>query len=267
MLQWFRNNWKLDEKRCDVDTLQQFSCVENVFSCNGERVVKDKISEVIRFNCLSNIYYIKRYIKSGHKSFSFFRKSRVCHEWENLVSLARIGLPVPKIVAYGEQIKFGHFLKGALITEGVGYSENLAQYLTANVALLSNKTWLNLVIDQLAHYVAKMHEQKFIHRDLNLRNILVATQGRPVVYFIDCPAGGFKRVFCLRYGIIRDLAHLDKVARYLLSDKDLLRFYKKYKRIDKLSAKDKRIIAQIRHFHDKHREKKSRKAKQLYRVI
>ncbi len=267
MLQWVRNNWKLDAKRCNAQTLQHFSCVENVFSCSGERIVKDRICEVVRFNCLTKIYYIKKYIKSGHKTFSFFRKSRICLEWENLVSLTRMGLPVPKIVAYGEQIKDGHFLKGALITEGVEYSENIAQYLTSNAKRLSNKKWLNLVIDQLAYYVAKMHAQKFIHRDLNLRNILVTTQDSPVIYFIDCPAGGFKRIFWLKHGIIRDLAHLDKVARYLLSDKDLLRFYKKYKAIDKLSSVDKKLIAQIRHFHDKHREKKSRKTNKLYRVI
>jgi tRNA A-37 threonylcarbamoyl transferase component Bud32 len=267
MMQLVRNNWRLDDKQCDAETLQQFSSVENVFACSGEQVVKDKISEVVRFSCLSNIYYIKRYIKSGHKLFSFFRKSRICQEWENLVSLTRIGLPVPNIVAHGEIVKRGRFLKGALITEGVEYSENLAQHLASNTALISNKKWLYLVIDQLAHYVAKMHEQKFIHRDLNLRNILVTTQGNPVVYFIDCPAGGFKRAFWLTHGIIRDLAHLDKVARYLLSDKDLLRFYKQYKKIDKLAVGDKKLIAQIRHFHDKHRAKQSRKADKLYRVI
>ena len=261
------DSWKLEQKNCDSEALQLFSNVEKVFLCNGERVVKDKISEVIRFNSSTKVYYIKRYTDSGRKLFSFFRKSRICSEWNNLASLTKIGLPVPNIIAHGEKKKNGCFLIGALITEEVKDSANLAEYLSSHSELLDNKKWLYSVLDQVAYHVREMHDHMFIHRDLNLRNVLVQTQGNPAVYFIDCPAGGFKTGSSLKRGIIRDLAHLDKVARYLLSAKDLLRFYKKYKQIDKLTPDDKTIIVQIRHFHDKHREKQDRKSDKLYRVL
>ena len=260
-------NWLLDEQLCAPDVLQQFSSVEKVFLCNGERVVQDKISEVIKFKGSKNTYYIKRYTGSGRKLFGFFRKSRIRSEWENLVSLTKLGLPVPNIIAHGEKKKGGRFLAGALITEEVENSANLAQHLNDNVDLLTDKTWLYAVIDQIAGYVREMHSHKFIHRDLNLRNVLVQTKGYPAVFFIDCPAGGFETGFRLKRSMIRDLAHLDKVARYVLSNTDLLRFYKKYKKIDKLTSADKLLIAKIRHFHDKHRSKQNRKIDEPYRVL
>ena len=261
------DNWRLDEQLCDTEALQQFFSVEKVFLCEGERVVQDKISEVIKFKGSKKTYYIKRYTASGRKIFGFFRKSRICSEWENLVSLTKIGLPVPNIIAHGEKRKKGRFLAGALITEEVENSANLAQHLSSHVDLINDKKWLYSVIDQVAGYVHDMHAHKFIHRDLNLRNVLVQTQGYPAVFFIDCPAGGFEAGFYLKRSIIRDLAHLDKVARYILSNKDLLRFYKKYKKIDKLTSADKRLIAKIRHFHDKHRSKQNRKIDEPYRVL
>ena len=131
----------------------------------------------------------------------------------------------------------------------------------------TGKKWISTVTEQIAYFVRYMHENKFIHHDLNLRNILVQTKGYPAVYFIDCPAGGFNSGFSLERGIIRDLAHLDKVARYVLSERDLMRFYRKYKQIEKLSLKDKKIIVQIRHFHDKHRANQKRKEGKEFRVI
>jgi len=261
------DNWRLDEELNDSEAVQQFLSLEKVFLCKGERVVQDKISEVIRFKGSTKTYYIKRYTASGRKAFDYFRKSRICSEWENLVSLTKIGLPVPNIIAHGEKRRKGRFLIGALITEEVENSKNLAQHLSDNADLINDKKWLYSVIDQVAGYVHEMHAHKFIHRDLNLRNVLVQTQGYPAVFFIDCPAGGFEAGFYLKRGIIRDLAHLDKVARYVLSNRDLLRFYKKYKKIDKLTSADKQLIAKIRHFHDKHRSTQNRKIDKPYRVL
>lgn len=261
------DNWQIDNKLCDSDTLQSFSNIEDVFLCTGEDIVKDKISQVIKFSHGRKAYYIKRYTGSGRKWFALFRKSRISREWENLNSLTKIGLPVPNIIAHGEKKIEGHFIQGALITEEVKNSANLAQWLKNNPELIKNKKWISTVIEQIAYFVRYMHENKFIHHDLNLRNILVQTKGYPAVYFIDCPAGGFNSGFSLERGIIRDLAHLDKVARYVLSERDLMRFYRKYKKIEKLSLKDKKFIAQIRHFHDKHRAKQNRKEGKEYRVL
>ena len=261
------DNWQTVENSCDAESLQKFSSLDDVFLCRGERIVKDKTSEVIKFKGSDKTYYIKRYTGSRRKYFSCFRNSFVRSEAENLIALNRLGIPVPNVIAYGERRKNGRFLVGALITEEVKDSASLSQYLTDHTELLDDKEWLHTVIDQVAVHTHEMHEHKFVHRDLNLRNVLVRTQGHPEIHFIDCPAGGFRASCFLQHGIIRDLAHLDKVARYILSTKDLLRFYKKYQKIIKLTAKDKMLISQIRHFHDKHREKKNRKSNDPYRVL
>ena len=261
------DSWQILKQYHDGETLQQFSSLDDVFSCRGERIVKDKTSEVIKFKGSTNSFYIKRYTGPKRKYFSIFRKSVVRAEAENLVSMAGMGLPVPTVVAYGERRDKGHFLLGALITEEIKSSANLAQYLENHPELLNNKKWLYTVIDQVADYVHEMHSHSFVHRDLNLRNVLVQTRNHPEVHFIDCPAGGFRYGYFLKREIVRDLAHLDKVARYILSTRDLLRFYKKYRKVNKLSSKDKVLISQIRHFHDKHRAKQNRKSEQPYRTL
>ena len=65
------------------------------------------------------------------------------------------------------------------------------------------------------------------------------------VYLIDCPAGSFWWGPMLRYRIIKDLACLDKVAKYQLTRSQRLRFYLQYRGRRRLSARDKRCIRRI----------------------
>lgn len=267
MLLFNYDSWQIEEKYRDAETLQNFASLEDVFSCRGERIVKDKTSEVIKLVGSNKTYYVKRYTGPKRKYFSFFRDSVVRAETKNLLSMTEIGLPVPNVIAHGERRKGGRFVIGALITEEVKNSTNIALYLKNNTELLNDKRWLYAVIDQVADCVREMHEHKFVHRDLNLRNVLVQTQGPPVIHFIDCPAGGFRSGPLLKREIVRDLAHLDKVARYLLSKSELLRFYKKYRNINRLAKNDKKLIEKIRHFHDKNRVRKSQKTDEPYRAV
>lgn len=78
---------------------------------------------------------------------------------------------------------------------------------------------------------------------LKWRNLLVDDQ--PLVYFIDCPNGAFWWSFMLRYRITKDLACLDKVAKYHLSRTQRLRFYLQYRRRRHLNESDKKRIRQV----------------------
>ncbi|MNF08441.1 hypothetical protein D3C80_2088680 [compost metagenome] len=49
----------------------------------------------------------------------------------------------------------------------------------------------------------------------------------------------------LRYRIVKDLACLDKVAKYKLSRTQRLRFYLQYRGRQRLNAADKRRVRQI----------------------
>ena len=70
----------------------------------------------------------------------------------------------------------------------------------------------------------------------------------PVIYLIDCPSGRSWWGPFLRYRIVKDLACLDKVAKYHLTRTQRLRFYLDYAGRDRLNADDKRRVRRIARF-------------------
>lgn len=99
---------------------------------------------------------------------------------------------------------------------------------------------------QIAEYTRTMHDHRFTHNDLKWRNLLIDDQ--QTLYLIDCPNGDFWRGFWLKYRITKDLACLDKVAKYHLSATQRLRFYLQYRRRKHLSASDKQRIRHVLKF-------------------
>ena len=62
------------------------------------------------------------------------------------------------------------------------------------------------------------------------------------------PNGEFWRGFWLKYRITKDLACLDKLAKYHLSNTQRLRFYKQYRQCDRLDVADKKRIRHVVRF-------------------
>ena len=91
-----------------------------------------------------------------------------------------------------------------------------------------------------------MHDHRFTHNDLKWRNLLIDDE--PKLYLIDCPNGDFWRGFWLKYRITKDLACLDKVAKYHLSYTQRLRFYFQYTGRSTLNAADKERVRHIVRF-------------------
>ena len=73
--------------------------------------------------------------------------------------------------------------------------------------------------------------------------LLVNDEGE--LFLIDCPTGAFWFGPFLRRRITKDLACLDKVAKYQLSRTQRLRFYLQYRGRQRLNVADKRRIRQI----------------------
>ena len=63
-----------------------------------------------------------------------------------------------------------------------------------------------------------------------------------------CRSGDFWRGFWLKYRITKDLACLDKVAKYQLSATQRLRFYLQYRNRTRLNAADKKRIRHVVRF-------------------
>ena len=234
-------DWILDQQYQALSA--DFASLDAVFALQGERLTKDPLSEVIRIERGGVRYYVKRYWGAGKGLRRYIGRPRVKAEWQNLKSFAKWGVPTASIVAYGLERKLGSFVRGALITRELDQTEDLALLAKRDDQRLRDKGWVEGVSRQLARATRTLHEHHFTHNDLKWRNLLV--NERAELFFIDCPTGSFWWGPLLRYRIVKDLACLDKVAKYKLSRSQRLRFYLQYRGRERLNTSDKQHIRQI----------------------
>lgn len=239
-------SWKITDLYVDDEKLKKlFGSIDDVFKLEGEQITHSPISELIKIEVGSKSYYVKRYMQAGKYLRKFLGRSRLQAEWENLFFFQSLGIPTAKVVAYGQQYQWGIFNKGALITEGMENVYDLEFLSFENSSYLKNPIWLSELIKNIADYTRRLHDHKFVHNDLKWRNILVRKSDKMSIFFIDCPAGERKSGFLLNRGKIKDLACLDKVAKYQLNRKQRLKFYMSYRKIDHLTETDKTNIKKI----------------------
>lgn len=220
-----------------------FGSLDSVFALEGERLTRDPLSEVIRIERDGVRYYVKRYRSAGKGLRRYLARPRIKAEWQNLKRFEKWGIPTAEVVAWGLERKAGAFQRGAMITRELPGTEDLSVLACNRDPRLKDPRWVDGVSRQIAKATRLMHDQHFTHNDLKWRNLLVDDQ--PLVYFIDCPNGAFWWSFMLRYRITKDLACLDKVAKYHLSRTQRLRFYLQYRRRRHLNESDKKRIRQV----------------------
>ena len=244
---FFSSQWVVTEHFKNLPIGQITATLHRVFSLEGELITDDSISTMTRIEHQGKSYFVKRYTAGGKHLRKYIGRSRIRAEWENMRTFERLGIPCPRVIAYGEDIKWGIMERGALVTENFPNSFDLSQLANEHSPLFKNAEWLNNVILQVADATRKMHEARFIHTDLKWRNILVTPSIPPSVAFIDCPKGE-KVLLNLQRGIIKDLACLDKRAKYILSKTQRLKFYKLYKQCSNLNKLHKSEIKKILKF-------------------
>lgn len=238
------SSWKL---AADYQMLQaDFGSLAKVFALQGERITRDPISELIRVKRQGVYYYVKRYRSAGKGLRRYAARPRIKAEWQNLKRFAKWGIPSAEVIAQGLERKAGAFVRGAMITREIPNSRDLADLAHNDSARLHDRHWVKQVSEQIACATRIMHQYHFTHNDLKWRNILVDDQTK--VYLIDCPTGTFWWGPFLQYRIIKDLACLDKVGKYHLSNTQRLRFYLQYVERARLNAQDKKQIAKIVRF-------------------
>jgi len=225
-----------------------FSDWEKCLALEGELISESLTSSLRRVRVDGKHYYVKVYDLAGRHLRRFLGRSRIRAEWENLAYFQSHGVPTARLVAYGEERYPGLYRKGLMITEEIEAARDLVTLLQDENSPFQDRRWRKEVIRKLAAYVAILHGQHFIHGDLKWRNILVNPGAEPEVYLIDCPLGRqLPGWFCER-GIIKDLACLDKVAKYQLSHRERLSFYHLYTGKMSLDVADKRRISKILRF-------------------
>lgn len=250
------NAWKLNP-----DTLRTtgaetalhtaFGSLDAVFALTGQRVARDPLSEVLKVEVAGRHYYVKRYHGAGKHLRRWLGRPRVKAEWQNLRHFAAWGIPTATVVAWGMERRLGAFARGAMITAELPRTTDLAKLALAHDPRLKDRRWVAGVSRQLAAITRTLHAHRFAHNDLKWRNLLVDEGGEgvePRLYLIDCPGGMFWRGPLLAYRIVKDLACLDKVAKYHLTRTQRLRFYLDYAGKRRLDAADKARIRRITAF-------------------
>ncbi len=222
-----------------------FENLDLVLGLEGEQINTSDMSTLVRVSVGESKYYIKKYHRGGRHFRRRLGRSRVRAEWENSAYFRQIGVPTARLVAFGERRKPSGDRIGALVIEELENTLDMAIVLKSGQQQQQDKLWLGTVTRKIAKYTCLLHEQGFVHGDLKLRNILVNFNQDPEVYIIDCPDGSIKTRFFFDRGVVKDLACLDRTAKEFLSKTQRLRFYKDYKKLDRLRAKDKRTIKHV----------------------
>ncbi|MCP5267982.1 MAG: heptose kinase [Zoogloeaceae bacterium] len=232
-----------------------FGKLDSTFAVDGEPIAQAPLSRVLRVTADGKRYYVKRYLGNGKNAVrrwfglrGLIAPQRVVKEWENLLLFRQWGIPTATLVGYGLERKKGSFVRGALVTEEIPDTADMGTMANANDPRLRDRKWVSAVSSQVARYTRILHGAGFAHNDLKWRNLLVDGAVEPVVYLIDCPSGGFWHGPMLRYRVVKDLACLDKIAKYQLSQTQRLRFFLDYVGHQRLTIADKRRIRRILKF-------------------
>ena len=244
--------WWLNPDYANGEAERLFGTLDATFAVEGELIAKAPLSRVLRVTADGKRYYVKRYLGNGKNAVrrwfglrGLVAPQRVVKEWKNLLLFRKWGIPTATLVGYGLERKYGSFVRGALITEEIPNTTDLERLATASDPCLRDRRWMAQVLRQVANITRTLHAAGFAHNDLKWRNLLVDGGGSPTVYLIDCPSGGMWWGVFLKYRIIKDLACLDKVAKYQLSRSQRLRFYLDYTGQRRLGVEDKQRIRKI----------------------
>jgi len=240
-----RTQWNLRVESGNTAEAQAFADFDRVFEMDGREVSGGRFCRVVKVNLEGRDYFVKRYHPHGEHFRKAFGRSWPVAEYRNLAYFQQMGIPVPRVVAYGSQRVLGLFRRGVIVTEGVPQAVDLKSFARARPEFFHDRIQVTRLLLLVADYVRRIHEDGFTHRDLKWRNLLVTLEETPQVFFLDCPRGGHRRRPWHEHRVIKDLATLDRLAVQYLSRTTRLRFYLAYRNQTRLTDGDKSFIARV----------------------
>lgn len=200
---------------------------------------------------------------SGIFRGTFFGRSKVRREYENLRRLREWGLDAPQPVSYGEERCARCLLRSYLISEGVPEPTPLHVFIRDRLSSLPGEDIRRTrreLIDGLAAYTRRLHEHRFVHHDYFWRNILLAGSDLTRFFLIDAHKG--RRWFPwedLR-SRAKDLAALQAPAPRFFRQAEMMRFFLLYRNHSRLDPRDKELLRLTLRLAGPMREKQLRRA-------
>ncbi len=188
----------------------------------------------------------RNYQKSyGWKLWKRWRRSKPEREARAYAYMKEHGIPCPDHVEYHDvRNALGLLMTSELSMDQLEGTKDLRYIclLDEFKAIREEKQFRRSVILKLAAGVRKMHDCGFFHLNLNFRNVVARIdQGSdPDIYFIDVTSAriqppAYRRPYMQR----KELAFLYKDARSWCSLREMILFYKTYRRISKLTQEDR----------------------------
>ncbi|MFN2257905.1 MAG: lipopolysaccharide kinase InaA family protein [Desulfuromonadaceae bacterium] len=226
----------------------------------GDEVSADTMSRVIRVRTDTGVYYVKYYWGGGKRLRRFIGRSRAQGEWENLEYFSALGIPTPRLVAYGRHTCAGE-QREVLVTAEVENARDLATLARGKPEYFVQRDWILEVMHQVADYARRLHRDGFVHWDMKWRNILVQGKAEPRVFFFDCPLGRHWHGGLQRRGAIKDLGNLELGAREVMTRAQRLRFLLLYRQEERLTPAAKRQIRRIYVFLDSKARRRAKRRK------
>lgn len=178
--------------------------------------------------------FIKTYRYPGlWRLRTLFIPARVRREYENLVGLGKLGMRVPRPVAYGETRQFGFLTESFLATEAIENAIDLRELAAgtskAPFPMPGRKERRELIM-AFAHALRRCHDAEWFLHTAFFKNLLLSHDSSGyALWVIDVP---FAHIWRNRLmpdpAKVRDFATLAKGAVKLLTRTERLRFCKAY---------------------------------------
>lgn len=243
-----KTQWVITAQAKELGLESSFASMDACLALQGKQISKGPSNTVTLHEVNGQAFYMKRFVPGKRRVRKYFVRSRVRAEWEHLLWFQKHGIATPKILAYGEEYHAGKFIRGVLVTAALHGAKDMESLAKSHSALIFDREKFRVIAKKIAFYTCIMHSKNFTHNDLDWRNILVTDALD--VYFFDCPGGRFWVWSFLEYRIIKDLAHLDKIARECIPLRWRLWFYKQYTGRKNLNKADRGRLQKIARYYD-----------------
>ncbi len=245
------------------DRLQRhgLTTVEGVYQAAGDAVTRSGSTEVRRVTVPGDnarpavVLFIKKYwahragqLWSGFFRGTFFGRSKVRQEFENLARLREWGLDAPEPIAYGEERRGRFLVRSFLISAGIEDPVALDIFIRDRLAHESGAVAgarRRQLIDALAEATRRLHAQRFVHHDYFWRNIILRGGHLDHFWLIDAHKGRLWRPGEETAARATDLASLDAPAIPYFRRTERLRFFLQYRGVKRLGHQDRALLREV----------------------